>query len=104
MAFVISTARHALRPNPCPWARSFPPLPSLATSAHLHPALLHPPPFASTKALAVLYNATFDLQRAATWKTDWVAFLWLRNMALGLFFYGGWHVFLYEIPKIREKV
>jgi hypothetical protein len=25
-------------------------------------------------------------------------------MALGLFFYGGWHVFLYEIPKIREKV
>lgn len=55
-------------------------------------------------ALAVLYNATFDLQRAATWKTDWVAFLWLRNMALGLFFYGGWHVFLYEIPKIREKL
>lgn len=51
-----------------------------------------------------MYNSTFELQRAATWSTDWVAFLWLRNMALGLVFYGGWHVFLYEIPKIREKV
>lgn len=34
----------------------------------------------------------------------WVAKLWGRNILLGLVFYGGWHVFLYELPWIRAKV
>ena len=32
------------------------------------------------------------------------AYLWVRNIMLGLAFYGGWHVFLYELEAIRSKV
>lgn len=68
----------------------------------------HPssPPFPlnQPKIAAVLYHWTFDLDRARELRSDWMLFLWGRNLLVGGLMYGGWHVFLYVLPAIRDKV
>lgn len=55
-------------------------------------------------ALAIVYYYTFDIAWAKEPSLTMFAYLWVRNIMLGLVFYGGWHVFLYELEAIRSKV
>eukprot|EP00045_Choanoeca_perplexa_P002842 m.26971 g.26971 ORF g.26971 m.26971 type:complete len:311 (+) comp11736_c0_seq1:43-975(+) len=54
--------------------------------------------------LALLYYYTFDLSWAKEPSVAMFAYLWARNILLGMVFYGGWHIFLYEIEAIRNKM
>eukprot|EP00730_Choanoeca_flexa_P019591 TRINITY_DN9579_c0_g1_i1.p1 TRINITY_DN9579_c0_g1~~TRINITY_DN9579_c0_g1_i1.p1 ORF type:complete len:326 (+),score=18.44 TRINITY_DN9579_c0_g1_i1:107-1084(+) len=54
--------------------------------------------------LAMIYHFTFNISVAHQLSWSWIAYLWVRNIILGLVFYGGWHVFLYELEFVRSKM
>lgn len=74
----------------------------VSSVSHSSFLVLSPSPF--LQSLAALYHWSFDVSRAAVWQWDWVLFLWARNITVGWILYGGWHLFLYELPYIRSKV